>query len=433
MKKIILFFLFVVSIPYAHAFEVQVADTVPQGETLEIHVFTQNITNLKGTLAGKDIKLFEMEQMPSDFQSISRGEFLSMIFKNYQFHEAETYTGALFPDVPRSAEYGSVIYKARALHLINGYEDGNFHAYDSLTRAQAAKILMRAFSPAQTSEISLSFTDLLPTHSLSSYMYQAMQAGLFKGYGDGTIKPDRALNYSEAETLLKRVLHQDSLQERAQQKFFRGFVGLHRINDSGNKKLVLEAKLEGGATDTFEKNILVTKQKYKTESFSLPPSKTSLFEEEAYNKTWAMIDGAKKTTNPEKLWDGNFMIPTEGEVSMGFGDTVYINGKFSGSHFGIDYANKTGTPVWASNNGIVVFSDYTPSYGNVVIIDHGQNVFTMYMHMSERKASKDQEVKKGDVIGLIGATGIATGPHLHFTHFIGDVIVDSSEWYEGKW
>ncbi|MFN7160697.1 MAG: peptidoglycan DD-metalloendopeptidase family protein [Candidatus Gracilibacteria bacterium] len=436
MKRILLFGAFCISflsITSAAAFDMQLADSVEQGTTLEIAIPGNNLAKVQGTLAGKEIKLFEMTQTPSDFEPISRGEFLSIIFKNHSFGEINTSSGTLFPDVPLSQEYATDIYKAQTLGIIKGYEDGRFHTYDPLTRAQAAKILMLAFSPAQTVEISLSFSDLSPTHSLASYMYQAMQAGLFKGYGDGTVKPDRFLNFAEAETLLKRASGLSDLKERTTQKFFRGFVGLHRINDIGDKKLVLNAETLRGEKESFEKVITVLKRKYNVESFSLPPSKTTLFGNDAYSKTWAMIDGAKKTTNSEKLWEGNFIVPAEGEVSMGFGDTVYINGSLSGSHFGIDYANKTGTPVHASNNGKIVLSDYTPSYGHTVIIDHGQNVFTMYMHMSERKTAKDDMVKKGDVIGLVGATGIATGPHLHFTHFIGDVIVDSREWYEGKY
>jgi murein DD-endopeptidase MepM/ murein hydrolase activator NlpD len=69
------------------------------------------------------------------------------------------------------------------------------------------------------------------------------------------------------------------------------------------------------------------------------------------------------------------------------------------------------------------------SYGNTIVIDHGQNVFTMYLHMSSLVANEGDRVKKGHLIGHMGSTGIATGSHLHFNHFIGDVIVDSGEWY----
>jgi murein DD-endopeptidase MepM/ murein hydrolase activator NlpD len=75
----------------------------------------------------------------------------------------------------------------------------------------------------------------------------------------------------------------------------------------------------------------------------------------------------------------------------------------------------------------------TPTYGNTIIIDHGQNIFTMYLHLSEMEVSPEDSVNKGDLIGLMGSTGVATGPHLHFTHFVGDIIVSSEPWYEGRY
>ena len=72
------------------------------------------------------------------------------------------------------------------------------------------------------------------------------------------------------------------------------------------------------------------------------------------------------------------------------------------------------------------------SYGNTIVIDHGYNIFTMYLHMDKLNVEKGQSVNKGDIIGLMGSTGIATGSHLHFTVFVGDIIVDNYEWYDGK-
>jgi len=117
-----------------------------------------------------------------------------------------------------------------------------------------------------------------------------------------------------------------------------------------------------------------------------------------------------------------------GETTLGFGDKLYINGKYSGSHFGHDWANVEGTDVIAANTGIVTLAEWTDSYGYTIVIDHGLNVFSMYLHMSALKTEAGNVVDQGELIGLIGSTGVATGPHLHYTQFIGEVIVDSAEW-----
>lgn len=430
MRKILCLLFLLLFPAQVFAFEATFPTEILQGSTMEIEVPKDTITSLEGALAGKPFTFYETSRIPKDSDRISRGEFIDLLFKNSSF-EMPTKEIPLFSDVPSSSPYAESIYAARSLGIVQGYEDGKFHPYDYLTRAQAAKILILAFHPGATTKQTKIFNDLPRTHSLAGFMHQAIQTGLFQGYGDGTIKPDRHLNYSEAEILIIRAVDKELQTTRVMKQFYRGFVGLHRINDIGKKTLTLAASTPYGREER-EATINVRGASYPTNSFRLAPSKTALFGDTAYNKTWEMIDGSKKTTNPTQLWEGAFIVPTEGEVSMGFGDKVYINGAFSGSHFGIDYANKTGTPVYASNDGIVTLSDYTPSYGNTVIIDHGQNVFTMYMHMSELKAIKGQSATKGELIGTIGATGIATGPHLHFTHFIGDVIVNSEEWFEGK-
>lgn len=428
---VLLLLVFFTSTPIL-AFETIFPKEASQGSTVEVRVPASDILSVEGNLSGRTIQFYKHTTVPSDDTPISRGEFLRLMFAYSNLPKATIPTNPPFPDVDLTSASAPAISQAMQLGIVHGYEDGKFYPDNSLTRAQAAKILITAFHPESVLDQPTTFTDMPRSHSLGGFMHQAIQAGFFRGYGDGTVKPDRALTYHEAELLIQRSSGSDSLPVREAQSYFRGFVGLHRVNDSGIKTLQLTAHTTSGSISKTV-TITVKKQNYPTTSFRLAPSKTALFADGAYNKTWAMIDEAKKTTNSEQLWEGAFIVPTEGEVSMGFGDVVYINGAFSGSHFGIDYANKTGTPVYASNHGIVVLSDYTPSYGNTVIIEHGQNVFTMYMHMSELKVTKDQKVKKGDLVGLIGSTGIATGPHLHFTHFIGDVIVNSEEWFQNKY
>jgi murein DD-endopeptidase MepM/ murein hydrolase activator NlpD len=83
-------------------------------------------------------------------------------------------------------------------------------------------------------------------------------------------------------------------------------------------------------------------------------------------------------------------------------------------HAGIDVANSIGTPIWAAKSGNVIFSGQQSGYGNVVIIDHGGGMSTLYGHMSKRIAVEGEHVSQGQLIGKIGSTGHSTGPHVHF-------------------
>ncbi|UTF59401.1 peptidoglycan DD-metalloendopeptidase family protein [Gilvimarinus sp. DA14] len=90
-------------------------------------------------------------------------------------------------------------------------------------------------------------------------------------------------------------------------------------------------------------------------------------------------------------------------------------------HRGTDYAADTGTPVWASGDGKVIASGYTKPNGNYVFIQHGNNIVTKYLHLHKRHVKNGQRVKQKQVIGTVGATGYATGPHLHYEFLLDGV------------
>lgn len=102
-----------------------------------------------------------------------------------------------------------------------------------------------------------------------------------------------------------------------------------------------------------------------------------------------------------------FMWPTDGVLTDTFGSR-------NGKHFGIDIAAETGTPVFASESGKVVKSYYSRSYGNVIFIQHENQMETVYAHLHKRFVKEGDYVKKGDQIGEVGTTGRSTGSHLHF-------------------
>ena len=98
--------------------------------------------------------------------------------------------------------------------------------------------------------------------------------------------------------------------------------------------------------------------------------------------------------------------------------------KTSRPHRGTDYAAPTGTPVYAAGDGKVIKAGYTPANGNYLFLQHGDRYVTRYLHLHQRKAREGQRVAQGEVIGTVGATGAATGPHLHYEFLIDGVHRD---------
>jgi hypothetical protein len=114
------------------------------------------------------------------------------------------------------------------------------------------------------------------------------------------------------------------------------------------------------------------------------------------------------------LWSGNFVKPIDAQSTPSFGETRVLNEEKTSQHMGTDYPVKEGTPVHAANAGTVVLARSLFYEGNCVIIDHGQRLFTIYMHLSRIDVQEGERVRKDGQIGLSGATGRTTGPHLHF-------------------
>jgi murein DD-endopeptidase MepM/ murein hydrolase activator NlpD len=116
----------------------------------------------------------------------------------------------------------------------------------------------------------------------------------------------------------------------------------------------------------------------------------------------------------EPLWHGDFHAPVQTLPTDSFGTRRMFNGKLASIHKGADFHASMGTPVRASNSGIVVLARPLYFEGNCVVIDHGLGLYTLSMHFSRIDVREGQRVKAGQMLGLSGATGRVTGPHLHW-------------------
>lgn len=149
----------------------------------------------------------------------------------------------------------------------------------------------------------------------------------------------------------------------------------------------------------------------------IPPRKVTPSDSDlaAINKENKLLGRAFKNVDDGVSWHQGFIKPVEGRISGEFGGQRIMNKVPKSPHRGMDIAAKEGTPVKASSSGKVVLAYPDLFYsGNVVVIDHGFGLQTVYAHLKEIKVKLNDNVKQGDIIGLVGKTGRATGPHLHF-------------------
>ena len=138
-----------------------------------------------------------------------------------------------------------------------------------------------------------------------------------------------------------------------------------------------------------------------------------------------------------QLWDGTFTRLPRSAPRAGFADHRFFSyqGKQVGEsyHLGFDLASVRNADIPAANNGRVIFVGDMGIYGNLIIIDHGMGLMSLYSHCSEISVNKGTVVNKGDIIGKTGSTGLAFGDHLHFGILVGGVEVTPLEWLDAKW
>ncbi len=159
----------------------------------------------------------------------------------------------------------------------------------------------------------------------------------------------------------------------------------------------------------------------------------SIIREENYQA----ILQAVANPSPLRLWQGPFARMARSSRMAGFAesrDYYYNNEKIDSQvHLGIDLASTRQAEVHAANRGNVVFADYLGIYGNTIILDHGQGIFSLYSHLSQIGVAVGESKEKDALLGLSGATGMAGGDHLHFSILVNGIFVSPLEWWDKQW
>jgi murein DD-endopeptidase MepM/ murein hydrolase activator NlpD len=208
-------------------------------------------------------------------------------------------------------------------------------------------------------------------------------------------------------------------------------VGIDLRQTPGSYPLVLT--LSDGRT--VKKNLVVSARQVVKAPLGIPEElggNTPEAEKELLNtlaQEGALINAIP--TASEKLWSGEFRVPIDPPITItdvyGY-SRITVNSTIA--HKGTDYRAAVGTPVYAMNSGTVRFARNLRNYGNVIGVDHGLGLLTIYMHLSEINVALGQEVKKGELIGKSGATGYVLGPHLHLTIRINGISIDPLKFME---
>jgi len=198
-------------------------------------------------------------------------------------------------------------------------------------------------------------------------------------------------------------------------KMWYGLAGTSLETKPGTFPLTLVAESEQGKPLSFLRKVRVGSAKYRLVRLVVParytePNPTQMQE---INQDKALKDKVFLQSAPEREWSGRFLPPVRARVSDVFGTRRQFNGAVQSVHQGLDYRVPAGTPVSAVNSGIVILAGPLFYEGKCVVLDHGLGLLTLYLHLSEIKVKEGDRVTRGQQIGLSGATGRATGAHLH--------------------
>lgn len=183
----------------------------------------------------------------------------------------------------------------------------------------------------------------------------------------------------------------------------------------GSYELKLIESITGGKTLGITRRVKVTLARYPKITVKVARQFTEPNTQQMHdiNADKEVKQKTFSTETAERLWMGPFEPPVAASVSDIFGTARVFNREVKSRHLGLDYGVPAGTPVHAVNRGRVILAQNLYFEGGFVVIDHGQGLFSLYLHLSEFRVKEGDQVETGQLIGLSGGSGRATGPHLH--------------------
>ena len=208
--------------------------------------------------------------------------------------------------------------------------------------------------------------------------------------------------------------------ERQQQ--WRALAGIDLDTKPGAYRVRIERK---GGTAPATHTLRVMPKEFRVRRLSVPggfvdPPADAL---EQIARDAVALAKAYARASPRR-WSGAFVLPVDGQPTSNFGTRSYYNGQRRSPHAGVDFVGAPGTPIRAANHGEVVVASPMYFTGNTIVIDYGDRLFSVFAHLSELHANVGDMVEPTTIVGLVGATGRVTGPHLHWSTRLNGARVD---------
>jgi murein DD-endopeptidase MepM/ murein hydrolase activator NlpD len=206
--------------------------------------------------------------------------------------------------------------------------------------------------------------------------------------------------------------------------------GVSAVQDAGVYSLTLRSLTTDGVPNAINGRVRVGAGQFAFENLTLGQRLVPLLALDVNLEERTALDGIfKRNFTGAQYWNGPFNEPIQSRIVSYYGTRRNFNrGTLNTFHSGVDLSARIGTPIGAAAAGKVVAVEPFPVRGNVVILDHGRGVFTIYCHLSKFNVAIGDLVDSGEIIGYTGNTGRSLGPHLHFELAVGGVTVNPLPW-----
>ncbi len=272
------------------------------------------------------------------------------------------------------------------------------------------------------------------SHPLSNYFKIIPSAASIRQGQTLTVFVDSANRLKQIElSFMGQKLPMNHTWHKDHKHLFRAFLGIPAGTKPGSYKIVARA------TDIYQQSlsiytmIKVKDARYKIQQINLSKKKTKLLDHKSLRREGAILASHFIKKDKKVYFASPFQKPAKGRISSLYGLRRKYNGNdVSTYHKGLDIANKTGTAVHASNGGKVVLSINWKSNGKTVLINHGHGIVSIYIHLDKLLVKTGAWVKKDQIIGRLGSTGITSGPNLHFGMSVNNIRVDPAQWINNK-
>ncbi len=241
-------------------------------------------------------------------------------------------------------------------------------------------------------------------------------------------KPEKGLRVPQRVIAYWEHIRMPLKQSKAKPQEFSGLIGISPKKNAGLRFLRLnvhwDKSVQGKSMRSYTVPVRTKKYDFAKTFVRLTVNRkytTRLSKEKKIEikKQWRQKIQALRTKTNRK-WQGSFLDPRNfAPVTSSFFHRRYYNtGTRSSPHSGVDLKGAYGTPIRAMNQGKIVLSANFYYEGNIVIVDHGHGILTLYKHLNERAVAQNDIVQKGQLLGYVGSTGLSTGPHLHLSFYI---------------